>query len=115
MTTSDKTDAQHDWKKDRESILAHFDWYGFHDQIGHRLTMCSDFLSIVDDLLALRLGVVPAAQEDKYNASMAKQCLGCGAVYTSQSDNSHFLAAATCCDAGYIDFAWRPHDESDQD
>ena len=32
----------------REEILKLFGWYGFTDELGHPLTMCADFLALVD-------------------------------------------------------------------
>lgn len=34
-----------------DEIIALFDWYDFKDPIGHKLTMCADFLNLVKSVV----------------------------------------------------------------
>jgi hypothetical protein len=42
------------WKKDRDSIMRHFDWCDFRDPVGHSLAMNIDFMDVIDELMVLR-------------------------------------------------------------
>lgn len=77
-----------EWKNSKENIIRLFDRYGFHDTIGHPLTMCLDFTELVDELIELR-AKNPAAEKVKPmtesetittiidNHAAARACLTC--------------------------------------
>ena len=59
------------WKRDRDSIMRHFNWMNFRDPVGHPLTLCADFMDIIDELALLRQAVGythPAAMRSEGSA-----------------------------------------------
>ena len=64
-----------DWLKDYDTIVKHFNWLDFKDEIGHPLTMSVDFLALVK-IASRYIEICKGnAHEIEYFQNIDKDCL----------------------------------------